>query len=140
LLIVDKENIDMPLTKLTGDPDYVFGIDDESQEVEAIIVESYSKETTVEFEAEAKDDTGNTACVVRGPLKHTFNFSGYCKSGKLLTAFSGSNCKVSFKDAELGNIDEAFVEKFGINASNTDFKKAELTAVFYPDGKVCCAD
>ena len=130
----------MPLTKLTGDPNYVFGIDDVSQEVQAIIVESYSKETTVEFEAEAKDDTGNTSCVVRGPLKHTFNFSGYCKAGSLLTAFSGGNCKVEFEDKELGKITEAFVEKFGINASNTDFKKAELTAVFYPDGKVCCAD
>lgn len=128
----------MGLTKLTGDPEYVFGIDDVSQEVSSIIVESYSKETTVEFEAEAKDDTGNTSCVVRGPLKHTFNFSGYCKDGATLASFSGANCKVSFEDKELGNIDQAFVEKFAINASNTDFKKAELTAVFYPSAVVCC--
>lgn len=128
----------MGLTKLTGDTNYVFGIDDQSQEVSSIIVESYSKETTVEFEAEAKDDTGNTACVVRGPLKHTFNFSGYAESGASLNSFNGSNCKVSFEDKELGSITEAFVEKFAINASNTDFKKAELTAVFYPNGNVCC--
>jgi len=128
----------MPLTKLTGDPNYVFGIDDVSQEVNAIIVESYSKETTVEFEAEAKDDIGNTSCVVRGPLKHTFNFSGYCKDNAALTTFNGGNCKVSFEDKELGQIDEGYVEKFSINASNTDFKKAEMTVVFYPDGKVCC--
>ena len=128
----------MGLTKLTGDANYVFGIDDVSQSVSSIIVESYSKETTVEFEAEAKDDTGNTSCVVRGPLKHTFSFSGYCQAGATLSAFDGGNCKVSFQDAELGSITEAFVEKFSINASNTDFKKAELTAVFYPNGNVCC--
>jgi hypothetical protein len=128
----------MGLTKLTGDASYVFGIDDVSQTVSSIIVESYSKETTVEFEAEAKDDTGNTSCVVRGPLKHTFNFSGYAQAGATLDAFNGGNCKVSFEDKELGSISEAFVEKFSINASNTDFKKAELTAVFYPNGSVCC--
>jgi hypothetical protein len=127
----------MGLTKLTGDANYVFGIDDVSQEVECIIVESYSKETTVEFEAEAKDDTGNTSCVVRGPLKHTFNFSGYAKAGCNLTKFSGSNCKVTFTDKELGGI-TGYVEKFSINASNTDFKKADLTAIFYPSASVCC--
>jgi len=127
----------MGLTKLTGDANYVFGIDDVSQAVSSIIVESYSKETTVEFEAEAKDDTGNTACVVRGPLKHTFNFSGYCEAGASLTSFSGSHCKVSFQDKELGGI-TGYVEKFALNASNTDFKKAELTAIFYPSAQVCC--
>lgn len=109
-------------------------------DVTAITIESFSEEVTPEFETEATDDEGNVAAVRRGPLKVTFNMSGYAKANaSLMTYTAGSRCKLSARSVELNKNLTCYVEKFAINASNNDFMKVELTAIGYETlPSVCC--
>lgn len=116
----------MATTKL-GDCAYVYGIDGNS--VECITLESRSVETTPEFEAEATDDDGNVAAVVRGGDKTTYTLSGFVSASCDLDSHE---CKVTIDG------DECHVEKWSINRTNNDFAKCELVAVKYPSATVCC--
>ena len=123
-----------------GDTKYIFGVDVDNKEQDsehcglAIRVESISKEEVPEFEAEAKDDNGNTASVVRGPSKFTFSVAGFVLSGKDLLC---NRCKLTIPDKELGNC-TGYVDKWSISSSNTEFKKCDLSVIYYPAATVCC--
>lgn len=111
---------------------YVFGISDDRCNVTCIKVETFNMEETPEFETEGTDDNGNTVAVVRGPSKFTASISGYLEQGADLGCAS---CTIQIPGDNGG---EFFIEKFSINASNNDFKKADITAVRYPGATVCC--
>ena len=111
---------------------YVFGIDDARQNINCIKVETFNMEETPEFESEGQDDNGNTVAVVRGPSKFTATISGYLEQGANLA------CAACTLQIPGDNGGEFYVEKFSINASNNDFKKADITAVRYPQAQVCC--
>jgi hypothetical protein len=130
--------------KTIGDCAYLWAFDDgngreELPNVTALTIETFTEELVPEFEAEATDDEGNVAAVRRGPLKLTFNLSGYGKSSASLSTYTeGQNCKLRVKSIELNQFFDCYVEKWAITASNNDFLKCELTAVTYPAAKFCC--
>jgi hypothetical protein len=126
------DRIDFVMATKIGDCAYIYGITGGS--VDCITLESKNEETVPEFEAEATDDDGNVAAVVRGPEKITFTLSGYTSAGCDLDSHE---CKVDVP-TDGGGMRTCYVEKWSINRTNNDFAKCELTAVCYPSASVCC--
>lgn len=124
----------MASTKI-GNCAYIYGFGAAgAQNIACITIESISEETAPEFEAEATDDDGNVAAVVRGPDMQTFNISGYTKAGSDLDCHT---CKVTIQ-TDSGANSTGYVEKWSINRSNSDFAKCELSVKCYPAASVCC--
>ena len=114
---------------------------DSLPDVTALTIETFTEELAPEFETTATDDEGNVAAVRRGPLKLTFNLSGYGKaSADLNTYTDGNKCTLNVKSIELGRSFDCYIEKWAITAANNDFLKCELTAVTYPNAKFCCPE
>jgi hypothetical protein len=100
-----------------GDQSYAFGT---SAQAPFMQVETLTRETTPEFEAEATDSTGNVASVVRGPGKITITASGY-----MLDAAPSHGDTITI-DGTL-----CIFDKVSVTKSNKDFAKAEVSGFKY---------
>lgn len=115
----------MAYTKF-GEQEFIFGFDDPDAEAIAAAIGmrpmTLKIGSTPEFEAEGKNEDGETVCYVVGPDKNTFTLSGYVVNKELFNAtgasfdFEGKKFIVNSKSRDL---------------SSTDLQKGELSGVAF---------
>jgi hypothetical protein len=108
-----------------GDTNYVFGLDDPLIAGLAASIGMAPTEAKVssepEFDATAQNENGETASVVKGPLKKMITLSGFLVD------------EGAFETGETFTFDGDFyvIDSRSVNKSNKDFQKAEISATHF---------
>ena len=94
-----------------------------------VVVESQNSDSGPQYNAEAKNDKGETVAIQLGKATGTCSISGYKLSS---TATPSINSKVSLNGKEF------FVDKVTVTKTNTDFQKLEITGKFWDGVTTVC--
>ena len=104
---------------------FLFG----STPIFGVVVESQSSETGPQYEAQAKNEIGETIAVQLGHQTGTASISGYKKKG---SALPGLNESFTLDGKKF------FPDKVTIQQSNSDFQKVDISAKFWEDVETVC--
>ena len=117
----------MASTKFPAAHDYTFGITNGDLIVSGLVLESLSIEFTPEFEAEGKDENGETQAYIQGGNKGVFSASGF------ISDIDDFNAVTNFT-YDAGDGDRFYIiTRRSVEHSNTDFRKASLEGTSYPN-------
>lgn len=100
--------------------DYNFGITT-SDAVAGMALETLTISSSPEFMAEAKNDEGMTAALVKGDLKGEFSASGFLTSETEFEAVTNFTFDTNF----------FIIQNKSISQSNTDFQKCEISGISF---------